>query len=164
MLNSADTLNIQNCIKPKGNCVYQMYGLSEFVEKLNIQNCVNSMGNCVHHTYGLSGFTQKLNSVDTLNVQNCVNPTRYCVHQMYRLSRFAKKVGYLELCNFNGKLCKLYVRIVWIKKKKEKRKKKKNSMDMLKVQNCIDPMRNCVHQMHRLSGFVENLNIQNCLN
>ena len=47
-LNSADTMNVWNCINLSGNYVDYMYGLSRFAEKLNIQNCVNSTRNCVH--------------------------------------------------------------------------------------------------------------------
>ena len=135
-----------------------MYGLFGFVEKLNIQNCVNSMGNCVHYTYGLSGFTQKQNSVDTLNVQNCINPTRYCEHQMYRLSRFAKNLDIHNCVISTGNWVRyMYIffgfKIIIIKM---------NSVDMLKVQNCVDS-KLCALDV-RIAGFVENLNTQNCVN
>ena len=39
-----------------------------------------------------------------------------------------------------------------------------NSVDMLNVQNRVNPMGNYVHQMYRLAGFAKNLNIQNCVN
>ena len=49
-----------------------------------------------------------------LNVQNCVNPTENCVHQMYEFFGLVKKIEYLELRKFNGKLCSIYVRTIWI--------------------------------------------------
>ena len=44
------------------------------------------------------------------------------------------------------------------------KKKKLNFADMLNAKNCVNPIGNCVHQMYRLSGFAENLNIQNYIN
>ena len=38
------------------------------------------MGNCVYNMYRLSGFIEKLNSGDMLNVPNCVIPMGNCVH------------------------------------------------------------------------------------
>ena len=67
-LNSANALNVQNCINSMGNFVHQMYRLSRFLDNLNIQNCVNSMGNGVLYMYGLCGFALNLNCTDMLNV------------------------------------------------------------------------------------------------
>ena len=39
-----------------------------------------------------------------------------------------------------------------------------NSRDMLNVQNCANSTENCIYQLYGLSGFAENLNIQNFVN
>ena len=79
-LNSANTLNLQNCVNLTWNCVHNMHRLSGFVENLNTLYCVNSTRNCVHNIYEFSRFIENLNYVDTLKVQNCINPLGHCVH------------------------------------------------------------------------------------
>ena len=102
------------------------------------------MGNCVHYMYGLLGFAE------ILNIQNCVNSTRNCVLDV-RIFWICRKIEHPELRKLNRKLCILCVRIVWIYKK----------IKYLELRKFYG---NCVHYMYGLSGFVEILNIQNCVN
>ena len=61
-LNSANTLNEQNCVNSTRNFVRQMHKFFGFAKNLNIQNCVNSTSNYVHQMYGLTGFVKNLES------------------------------------------------------------------------------------------------------
>ena len=54
-----------------------------------------------------------------MKILNWINSTRNWEHCIYGFFRICKKIEYPELCKFYGKLCILYVRIVWICKKIE---------------------------------------------
>jgi len=60
-------------------------------------------------------------------------------------------INYLELREFNGKLCTLYVWNFLICK-------------MIEYQEFLKFNGNCVHYMYEMSGLEEKLNIKNCVN
>ena len=106
-LNSAITLNVQNCVNRRMDCLD--------LQKLNIHNCVNSTGNCVHYMYREFEFPGSVECID-LHQSN----GKLCTVDVQVLQiQICRKNKYPELRKFNKKLWTLYVRILWVWRKFE---------------------------------------------
>ena len=96
----ADKLKIQNGVNSKGNCVL------DSGNTLNVENCINQTESCVQYIYRLSGFAEIEYPVLRKLIRKFC--TLYAqIVQICRESEFHRYVECTKLRKSNGKLCTL---------------------------------------------------------